>query len=61
MQRNTLILPSRHSVAFTQAIIYRAGSLATVWPHFLAVAGIGLLPLAFSLRLFFRQSMAVSR
>jgi ABC-2 type transport system permease protein len=60
MQRLTLILPSRHFVAFSQAIIYRGAGLETVWPQFLAVAGIGLLLFVFSLRLF-RQSIAVSR
>ena len=60
MQRLTLILPSRHFVAFSQAIIYRGAGLETVWPQFLAVAGIGLFLFIFSLRLF-RQSIAVSR
>ena len=58
--RLTLILPSRHFVAFSQAIIYRGAGLETVWPQFLAVAGIGLLLFVFSLRLF-RQSIAVTR
>jgi ABC-2 type transport system permease protein len=60
MQRLTLILPSRHFVAFSQAIIYRGAGFETVWPQFLAVGGIGLLLFVFSLRLF-RQSIAVSR
>jgi ABC-2 type transport system permease protein len=60
MQRVTLILPSGYFVAFSQAIIYRGAGLETVWPQFLAVAGIGLLLFVFSLRLF-RQSIAVSR
>src|SRR5262249_24829243 len=60
MQRLTLILPSRHFVAFSQAIIYRGAGLETVWPEFLAVSGIGLLLFVFSLRLF-RQSIAVTR
>jgi ABC-2 type transport system permease protein len=60
MQRLTLILPSRHFVAFSQAIIYRGAGLETVWPQFLAVAGIGLALFVMSLRLF-RQSIAVSR
>jgi ABC-2 type transport system permease protein len=60
MQRLTLILPSRHFVAFSQAIIYRGAGLETVWPQFLAVAGIGLLLFVLSLRLF-RKSIAVSR
>jgi ABC-2 type transport system permease protein len=60
MQRLTLVLPSRHFVAFSQAIIYRGAGLETVWPEFLAVAGMGLLFFVFSLKLF-RQSIAVSR
>lgn len=60
MQRLTLILPSRHFVAFSQAIIYRGAGMETVWPQFLAVAGIGLLLFVFSLRLF-RQSIAITR
>ena len=60
MQRLTLVLPSRHFVAFSQAIIYRGAGLETVWPQFLAVAGIGLLLFVFSLSLF-RQSIAVTR
>ncbi len=60
MQRLTLVLPSRHFVAFSQAIIYRGAGLETVWPQFLAVAGIGLSLFVFSLRRF-RQSIAVSR
>jgi ABC-2 type transport system permease protein len=60
MQRLTLILPSRHFVAFSQAIIYRGAGIETVWPQFLAVAGIGLLLFVFSLSLF-RKSIAVSR
>jgi ABC-2 type transport system permease protein len=60
MQHLTLILPSRHFVAFSQAIIYRGAGLETVWPQFLAVAGIGLLLFVFSLSLF-RKSIAVSK
>jgi ABC-2 type transport system permease protein len=60
MQRLTLILPSRHFVAFSQAIIYRGAGIETVWPQFLAVTGIGLALFVFSLRRF-RQSIAVSR
>jgi len=56
----SLSLPSRHVVAFSQAIIYRGAGLETVWPQFLAVGSIGLLLFVFSLRLF-RQSIAVSR
>ncbi len=60
MQRLTLVLPSRHFVAFSQAIIYRGAGIETVWPQFLAVTGIGLGLFGFSLSLF-RKSIAVSR
>jgi ABC-2 type transport system permease protein len=60
MQRLTLVLPSRHFVAFSQAIIYRGAGLKTVWPQFLAVTGIGLAFFVMSLRLF-RASISVSR
>jgi ABC-2 type transport system permease protein len=60
MQRLTLLLPSRHFVAFSQAIIFRGAGLETVWPQFLAVAAIGLAFFAFSLRQF-RQSIAVTK
>ncbi len=60
MQRLTLVLPSRHFVAFSQAIIYRGAGLETVWPQFLAVAAIGLSLFVYSLSRF-RQSIAVSR
>lgn len=60
LQRITLFLPSRHFVSFSQAIIYRGAGLATVWPEFLAVSGMGLLFFCFSLSQF-RRSIAVSR
>jgi ABC-2 type transport system permease protein len=60
MQRLTLILPSRHFVAFSQAIIYRGAGITTVWPQFLAVTVIGLGLFILSLTLF-RKSIAVTR
>ena len=60
MQRMTIFLPSRHFVSFAQAIIYRGAGLETVWPEFLAVAGMGLLFFVFSLSQF-RRSIAASR
>jgi ABC-2 type transport system permease protein len=60
MQRLTLLLPSRHFVSFSQAIIFRGAGLETVWPQFLAVSAIGLAFFAFSLRQF-RQSIAVTK
>jgi ABC-2 type transport system permease protein len=60
MQRLTLLLPSRHFVSFSQAIIFRGAGIETVWPQFLSVAAIGLAFFAFSLRQF-RQSIAVTK
>jgi ABC-2 type transport system permease protein len=60
MQRLTLLLPSRHFVSFSQAIIFRGAGLETVWPQFLAVSAIGLAFFAFSLRQF-RQSISVTK
>ena len=60
MQRLTLLLPSRHFVSFSQAIIFRGAGLETVWPQFLSVSAIGLAFFAFSLGQF-RQSIAVTK
>jgi ABC-2 type transport system permease protein len=60
MQRLTLLLPSRHFVGFSQAIIFRGAGFETVWPQFLSVSAIGLAFFAFSLRQF-RKSIAVTK
>lgn len=60
LQRLTLVLPSRHFVAFAQAIIFRGAGLETVWPQFAAVAGIGLAFFAYSIGRF-RDAVAASR
>ncbi|WP_165225131.1 ABC transporter permease [Aquisphaera insulae] len=60
LQRLTLFLPSRHFVSFSQAIICRGAGIGSVWPEFLAVAGIGAAFFAFSLARF-RDSIAASR
>jgi len=44
--------PSTHFVSFAQSILYRGAGLDVVWPQFLAVAGIGALVLALTLRRF---------
>ena len=53
----TLALPTRHFVTFSEDILYRGAGWATVWPSFLAIAGLGLAIFAGSLWLF-RRSMA---
>jgi len=60
LQKITFLLPSRHFVAFSQAIIYRGAGFRAVWPNFLVVALVGAGFLAFSLQRF-RRSIAVSR
>jgi ABC-2 type transport system permease protein len=60
MQRLTLLLPSRHFVSFSQAIIFRGAGIETVWPQFLAVAGMGLAFFIFSIGQF-RKSIAVTK
>jgi ABC-2 type transport system permease protein len=60
MQRLTLLLPSRHFVSFSQAIIFRGAGLETVWPQFLSVSAIGLAFFAFSIQQF-RKSIAVTK
>lgn len=36
-----LLAPTTHFVSLAQAILYRGAGLGTVWPQFLAIAGIG--------------------
>jgi ABC-2 type transport system permease protein len=60
IQSITWFLPSRHYMAFAQAIAFRGAGLDTVWPEFLTVAGQGLAFFAASL-LMFRRSVAVAK
>jgi ABC-2 type transport system permease protein len=49
-----IISPTPHFVAFAQAVLYRGADLAIVWPWLLAIAAIGSVYFAFSLRRFRR-------
>jgi ABC-2 type transport system permease protein len=49
-----IISPTPHFVAFAQAILYRGADLSIVWPWLLAMAVIGSVYFAFSLRRFRR-------
>ena len=60
IQPATWLLPSRHYMAFAQAVIFRGAGMDIVWPQFLIVAGLGLIFLLASLALF-RRSISVSR
>ncbi|GMG82087.1 ABC transporter permease [Paralimibaculum aggregatum] len=56
VQPLTWLLPSRHYMAFAQAVVFRGAGFDIVWPKFLAVAGLGAVFLVSSLALF-RQSI----
>jgi ABC-2 type transport system permease protein len=60
LQALTVLLPSRHFVASSQAIIYKGAGLETVWPAFLLIAVTGAILLAISLALF-RRSVSAER
>jgi ABC-2 type transport system permease protein len=49
-----IISPTPHFVAFAQAVLYRGADLSIVWPWLLAMAAIGSVYFAFSLRRFRR-------
>jgi ABC-2 type transport system permease protein len=59
LQHLTFLLPSRHFVSVSQAIIYRGAGVDIVWPEFVIVTGLGLVCFLISLGLF-RRSIAVS-
>lgn len=60
VQPVTWFLPSRHYMAFSQAVIFRGAGLDIVWPQFVTVAGLGLAFFAASLALF-RRSISTSK
>lgn len=60
VQPFTWLLPSRHYMAFAQAVVFRGAGLDIVWPQFLTVAGLGFGFFAASLALF-RRSITVSK
>lgn len=59
LQVATLLLPSRHFMACSQAIVYKGAGLDVVWPEILSIALLGTLLLALSL-LVFRRSISQS-
>ncbi|MGM0585627.1 MAG: ABC transporter permease [Pseudomonadota bacterium] len=60
LQPITFLLPSRHFISFSQAIIFKDAGLSAVWVEFLVVGLMGLALLAVSLALF-RRSVAEER
>ncbi|MDP5220246.1 ABC transporter permease [Ruegeria sp. 2205SS24-7] len=57
LQVGTLILPSRHYMSASQAIIFKGAGIETVWPEFAWMALLGIALLTMSLGLF-RRSVA---
>jgi ABC-2 type transport system permease protein len=60
MQPITQLLPSRHYMAFSQAIVFRGAGFEAVRDEFLAMAGLGVAFFGLSLILF-RRSITLSR
>lgn len=60
VQPFTWLLPSRHYMAFAQAIVFRGAGIGIVWPQFLTVAGLGVVFLWGSLAMF-RRSISAAK
>ena len=60
LQQIMLLSPSRHFVAFAQAILFRGASFAIVWPHFAIIAGLGAVFFAIAL-VRFRRAITMTR
>jgi ABC-2 type transport system permease protein len=60
VQPFTWLLPSRHYMAFAQAVVFRSAGIDIIWPELATVAGLGFVFFAASL-LLFRRSIATSQ
>ena len=60
LQPVTQLLPSRHFMAYSQAIVFRGAGLETVWPQLAAMVGLGAAFFGASL-LIFRRAIAAAR
>jgi ABC-2 type transport system permease protein len=60
IQPVTWFLPSRHYMAFAQAVVFRGADISIVWPQLLAITGLGSVFFAASLALF-RKSIATEK
>lgn len=59
VQRLTLVLPSRHFLAFAKAVVFRGAGVGAVWLELSLMAGLGVAFFIASLALF-RRSMSLS-
>lgn len=60
IQPITWLLPSRHYMAFAQAVVFRGANIGIVWPQMLTIFGLGTVFFGASLMLF-RRSISVSK
>jgi ABC-2 type transport system permease protein len=60
IQPVTWLLPSRHYMAFAQAVVFRGAGFDIVWPQLLTIIGLGSIFFSASLALF-RRSITVSQ
>lgn len=60
IQPVTWLLPSRHFMEFSQAVVFRGAPLQIVWPPLVTMAGLGAVFLTVSL-LIFRRSIVVAK
>ncbi|MDV7143147.1 ABC transporter permease [Tropicimonas sp. TH_r6] len=59
VQPFTWLLPSRHFMAFAQAVVFRGAGVDIVWPELVIMAGLGATYLSGSL-LLFRRSLSIA-
>ena len=59
LQPITQLLPSRHFMAYSQAIVFRGAGIEIVWPELLAMVGLGSVFFGASL-LMFRRSISTA-
>ncbi|MBT1450049.1 ABC transporter permease [Glaciecola sp. XM2] len=59
VQAFTWLLPSRHYMSFTQAVVFRGAGINIVWPELILVSALGVTFLTMSLALF-RRSLSAS-
>ncbi|GGQ18765.1 ABC transporter permease [Shewanella litoralis] len=60
VQPFTWIFPSRHFMAFSQAVVFRSADFSIVWPELLNIIGLGMVFFVSSLALF-RRSISVNK
>ena len=60
LQPVTWFLPSRHYMAFAQAVVFRGAGISIVWPQLMTIIGLGSIFFTVSLALF-RRSISTSK